>query len=317
MAKKATGNTKVDCGYTPEQVKEIQEFFKNNDFTAMMAVERTASFSGENAKVYKRTKDLFSKYWLNNLGKLGIMRMMKNFTREYPIKALQNADADHFSEQIVDIYSDDEQLGNAVEQFFGMYSGPICAGLEAYSKNFGRDVETLTDEEIMFVVEKVAEVLDEELIKVIMLGQQVPEVYGITAATPAHEDFNRSLSGNFDLINFHDKWTHCKTKLGAPLSLDELIDAEYENGSTELEHAKNFFDHADTRTQKEYEELRDAFANTLNSTDREIYILREKGYTQEEIRVKLGYKTHSAVSKRLKIMQGKLHEFIADLEGNK
>ena len=41
---------------------------------------------------------------------------------------------------------------------------------------------------------------------------------------------------------------------------------------------------------------------TLSSTDKEIYYLSEKGLTQKEIADRLGYKTHSAVSKRMKIM---------------
>ena len=57
----------------------------------------------------------------------------------------------------------------------------------------------------------VIDVLNEEFIKVLMLGQQVPEVYDISSKIRTHEDFNKSLPGNYDLINFHNKWTHCKT----------------------------------------------------------------------------------------------------------
>lgn len=55
-----------------------------------------------------------------------------------------------------------------------MYGEQICAEVESYAKNFGRKIEDLTDEEIGFVMEKVSDVLNEELIKVMMLGQQVP-----------------------------------------------------------------------------------------------------------------------------------------------
>lgn len=59
-----------------------------------------------------------------------------------------------------------------------------------------------------------------------MLGQQVPDVYDISTQIRTHEDFNKSLPGNYDLINFHNKWTHCKTKLGAPLLFSELSKEE-------------------------------------------------------------------------------------------
>ena len=66
----------------------------------------------------------------------------------------------------------------------------------------------------------------------------------------------------------------------------------------------------------EYDEIRDGFAETLSSTDREIYSMREKGYTQEEIARRLGYKSHSAVTKRLKAMREKLDEYLAEIEAN-
>ena len=86
MAKK---KQRPPSGYTPEQIKEIQDFFKSNDFTAMMAVDHKPDFSGNKAELYKKSKYIFSQYWLKNLQGLGINCMMKNFTRDYPVKLLQ------------------------------------------------------------------------------------------------------------------------------------------------------------------------------------------------------------------------------------
>ena len=122
--------------------------------------------------------------------------MMKNFSMQYPLKVLQNADGDYFTEEVAEMYTDSEQFDKAIDQFFEMYEEPICAGLESYAKNFGRKIEDLTDEEIGFVVEKVADVLDEELIKVLMLGQQVPEVYEVSREIRTHEDFSKVIEGN-------------------------------------------------------------------------------------------------------------------------
>ena len=308
MAKKT--KKKVDYGYTPEQIKEIQEYFKSNDFTEAISVEHKTNLRGEQAKVYLRAKDIFSRYWLKNLQGVWIKRMMKNFSVQYPLKILQNADGDYFTEEIAEMYTDPEQLNAATEKFFEMYGDPICAGLDAYCQYFGRKPDDLTDEEIGFVVEKVSDVLNEEFTKVMMLGQQVPEVYEVSREIRAHEDFSRLIEGNYDLINFHNKWTHCKTKLGAPLFFSELSP----NEATGIEGARSFFASADQHTQKEYEEIRDTFADSLNSTDREIYYMIEQGYTQAEVASRLGYKTHSAISKRLKKMFEKYNEFCGYVE---
>ena len=292
-----------DFGYTPEQIKEMQDFFKSNDFTANFSLQHEITLTGAKAEVFNKAKYAFTKYWLDNLPGLGIKRQMKNFAKEYPIKLLQDTDGTYFSEQIADIYNDPKMFEAAVNQFADMYGEQIYAGCEAYAKSIGKEVEDLTDEEISFVVDKTANVLDEELIKVLMLSQQVPEVFGVSQKVQQHEDFTDKRS--LDKINFYNKWTHANTKLGAPLLFSELSEDE----ATNIEGAKMFFAN-NPEEERRYIFLRDEFAKTLNSTDREIYYLLEKGITQKEIAKRLGYKTHSAVSKRMKIMNKDFKKFL-------
>ena len=288
---------------TPEQKDKLVAFFQSNDFTANMALEREHNSEGEQAKIFVRTKKIFGEYWLGNLHKIGVKRKMKNFSKDHPVNFLENADADYFSEQISEIYTDPEKLSEYIDRFFEMYSGPVMLGLDCYAKSVGKDADALTDEEIHTVVEKVAGVIDETLIETVMQGQQVPAIFGVSKKIPQHEDFTERL--NQDKINFYNKWTHAKTKLGAPLLFSELSEDE----TTDIEGAKMFFAN-DPEEEQRYIFLRDEFAKTLNSTDKEIYYLSEKGITQKEIAKRLGYKTHSAVSKRMKIMNKNFKEFL-------
>lgn len=288
---------------TPEQKDKLVAFFQSNDFTANMALEREHNSEGEQAKIFVRTKKIFGEYWLGNLRKLGVKRKMKNFSKDYPVNLLENADADYFSEQISEIYTDPDKLNEYIDRFFEMYGEPVMLGIDCYAKSVGKEADDLTDEEIHTVVEKVAGVIDETLIDTVMQGQQVPAFFGVSKKIPQHEDFTERL--NQDKINFYNKWTHCKTKLGAPLLLSELSEDE----ATNIEGAKIFFSN-DPEEERRYIFLRDEFAKTLNSTDKEIYYLSEKGITQKEIAKRLGYKTHSAVSKRMKIMNKNFKDFL-------
>ena len=228
---------------------------------------------------------------------------MKNFSKDHPVNYLENADADYFSEQISEIYADPDKLNEYIDRFFEMYEEPVMLGLDCYAKSVSKEVDDLTDEEIHTVVEKVAGVIDETLIETVMQGQQVPQIFGISWKVPQHEDFTEKLSQ--DKINFYNKWTHAKTKLGSPLLFSELSEDE----STGIEGARNFFDNNPAEEQR-YKFLREEFAKNLNSTDREIYYLAEQGYKQKEIAKRLGYKTHSAVSKRMKIMNKDFKKFL-------
>ena len=289
--------------FTPEQLDELQSFFQNNDFTANMTLNRECNLKGEQAEIFVRIKKIFGEYWLGNLRPLGVNRKMKNFSKDYPVNLLENADADYFSEQISEIYTDPDKLNEYIDRFFEMYGEPVMLGIDCYAKSVGKEADDLTDEEIHTVVEKVAGVIDETLIETVMQGQQVPAIFGVSKKIPQHEDFTERL--NQDKINFYNKWTHCKTKLGAPLFFSELSEDE----TTNIEGVKNFFANNPAEEQR-YIFLRDEFAKTLNSTDKEIYYLSEKGLTQKEIADRLGYKTHSAVSKRMKIMNKDFKKFI-------
>ena len=288
---------------TPEQKDELVAFFQNNDFTANMELNRKYKFEGEQAKVFVRTKKIFGEYWLGNLRNLGVKRKMKNFSKDHPVNFLENADADYFSEQISEIYTDPDKLSEYIDRFFEMYGESVMLGLDCYAKSVGKEIDELTDEEIHTVVEKVAGVIDETLIETVVQGQQVPQIFGISRKVPQHEDFTEKVSQ--DKINFYNKWTHANTKLGAPLLFSELSDDE----STNIEGEKIFFAN-DPEEERRYIFLRDEFAKTLNGTDREIYYLLEKGITQKEIAKRLGYKTHSAVSKRMKIMNKDFKKFL-------
>lgn len=289
--------------FTPGQLTELQTFFQQNDFTANMTLDREYDFSAERSEIFVRAKKIFGEYWLGNLRSLGVNRKMKNFSKNYPVNFLENADADYFSEQVSEIYTDPDKLNEYVDRFFEMYEQPVMLGLDCYAKSVSKEIDDLSDEEIHTVVEKVAGVIDETLIETIMQGQQVPEIFGISREVPQHEDFTEKLSQ--DKINFYNKWTHAKTKLGAPLLFSELSEDE----ATNIEGAKMFFAN-DPEEERRYISLRDEFAKTLNGTDREIYYLLEKGITQKEIAQRLGYKTHSAVSKRMKIMNKDFKKFL-------
>ena len=317
-------------GYTPEQIKEMQAAFKSYDITREVAITPDVDMPLSTLKLYNKVREIISQYWLGDLKELGIKRLMRNFSRDYPVKLLQNGDSDYISEQLYNFYDDPEQYNKAFEQFFEIYEQPICTGLEGYALSIGKDVDSLTDEEINYVIDKVADVINEELIKVMMLGQQVPELFSIGKKNPEEKDFNTDGDlCNFDFINFYYKWTHSNTKIGRvklfcefEKDKDEIEVQLPESGlvedeEKEYESAEDavLSDHA--QVEIEYEELRKAFFEVLDSTEQGIYCLREDGYTQTEIAKRLGYKNPSGVSKRLKTIGKKWYRFINSIESKK
>ena len=300
-----------DRQLTPDE--ELKEYFKNNDITAGMSLEHVPQVKDEYLRVYKRAKDLFSGYWKGNLPELGVKRKKSNFSINHPANFLENADSTLLAEEIAEIFGGDE-YDDYIENFFVIYEVPFNAGIEAYCKKENKSPDDLTDEEIMYVFEKVVDVINAEQIKAVMIGQQVPELFNLIKQYYSYEDLNSSIKENKDFINFQKKWTHSDTKLGAPLSLEELQEIDIENGTEIIDSSRSFFDDPDddsitSDSQKRAMDICDMFSQTLGDTDREIFEMMRKEYTQVQIAEKLGYKTHSAVTKRIKKINESLKAF--------
>ena len=56
---------------TKEQLAELTEYFKQNDFSKNMTLEREYNLNLEESKVFIKAKEFFGKYWLGNLRSLG------------------------------------------------------------------------------------------------------------------------------------------------------------------------------------------------------------------------------------------------------
>ena len=307
MSKKETG-----VGYSPDQIAEMKAALAENDFTRTISVSHTLELDPEETELFMLAKRIFCKYWEGNLSQLGINRMMKNFSNDHPVKYLEKVDAEHFGEAVARIISDKEQFEMAVAYFVKLFSVPITGGIASYCLSIGKTLDESTDEDICLALGKMADVINEELIKVLMLGQQAPELFRVSVKFAAHEDYNSSVPTNFDEINFKEKWSHFRTRLGAPLLFSQLSDDE----TASIDDARSIFGTADDETELMYIGLRDAFAQELTDTDRIIYYLREQGCNGRTIAKRLGYKSRSTVSKRLKVMKERFDRFVKTVEAD-
>lgn len=95
--------------------------------------------------------------------------------------------------------------------------------------------------------------------------------------------------------SFEAQWFHERTIVGKQMrSLEEMMESASETGiSFEVEDNNDYFEDAINRLSWEQ------FLSTLSEKDQMIVRLKKDGYTDQEIAKKVGYKTHSAVVKRI------------------
>lgn len=112
---------------------------------------------------------------------------------------------------------------------------------------------------------------------------------------PCDEDFEKwDTNVRKDFLR---KWYHTRSKRVQIVSLEECMEDE-DNNIHSLPDPKGDF-----TEQVESEDFCQRFKATLSQKDMAILELRVEGYTLEEIADRLGYKTHSAVVKRMEAIK--------------
>ena len=281
--------------FTDEQFEILRKGFQEHDFTQTVPLNMSyEDMTPKQAAAFVALKKRIMNYAKANLPALDIKRKVGNFSGDFPVNLLLEADSTYIANEAVNILSDAQRIQDAINQFFDMFGGLVDQAIFVYCTRRNKTPDELTDADEQCIMESVAQVVNETLLETVMQGQQFTQVNDIAHKYQTHEDFGDKR--NVDSINFHNRWTHAKTKLGEMLSLEGLDEAIPARGNVDAE----------------YDLLRDSFCSTLDDTDARILYLLEDGKTQREIAAELGYKTPSAVSKRIRAIQKRYEEFIKD-----
>ncbi|MBQ6755953.1 MAG: hypothetical protein IJP43_03260 [Oscillospiraceae bacterium] len=278
--------------YTDNQKKILLEGLAKTDITKDAPTEKIRASRLAEAELSK----LIRGYFRTDLREAGISRNIGNFSAQHPVNLLIRADADSIAEKAAEVLSSESETTAAMDTYLEMFSPLFETAMKSYCEAKGKTEEYLTDEDMEIITSRVTSVVNEELLTTLVVGQQMPEIFELANELPTHEDYTEQE--NRDSINFYNKWNHSKTRIGSILSLSE------QNGE--------LIGRMSDEESNDYFLLRDSFLSTLDETEQRIFEMREAGRTQAEIAKALGFKNHSAVTKRLQTMREKFEMFIED-----
>ena len=146
------------------------------------------------------------------------------------------------------------------------------------------ELEEKSDRFLKNAVDTMLDVMDYEAVAEIVQDNSLPE------------DYNGNVSPNYRKMDAERRIYHTREKEHAEANPDP--DANIKLGQTTVDVEKTV----------EYRLMMSEFMGELNETDRNIFSLYSKGYTQKEIAGKLGYSNNGAISKRIKHIKEKLAE---------
>ena len=292
----------------PPTEKEMREYFIKNDYTTAVSDFDVSCMSSEQSKLYLKARGFFRETWGEQLSKMGGKRSMMNFSDNYPLKLLEKKDEELILGAVSKILCDEEQYAKNIDAFFESMEPQLMTGFQAYADSVKKSVDDLSDDEIRKVIDKVVDAFLNIMMQNLMKSQDIPKLLKATRGNASKEDFNEKTPGNFSKRDFRKAFYHTRTKIGLLLSLDELQDDEHH----QLKNSDSIFEneYSDYDLQTEYDFLIEAYKQVLDSVEREILDLRMRNFTQKDIAQRLGYKTPSAVSKRMKIMQKKFDDMM-------
>lgn len=288
--------TLLDLDRLPTQ-KELREFFLANDWTARKPYDFD-EWSQEKIEDKSYSESIFNKIWHKISRKHGQKAAPRCYTQDYPPEVLRSSVSDIVNGSVAEMVNEHPDV---VRSIFDSLSDDFLSGGLATVKAVmtGQEIENpqaLTEDDIAKVDRFVDNAMD-TLMNTVDYDNlvQVRREFG----TP--EDFS-DIKTNYPRNEFEEKYNHTKAKTKvtfSTLAADYAMDVERINGYSPEELAVSSALVAD-------------FYEELDEINLAILKMKIEGKTLEEIADLLGFKTHSAIQKRMKRIQQQYLDFDPD-----
>ena len=286
-------------------IAELKAFFNDHDFSTQVSKYDPMTATDEQNRVYIKAKKFFLSSWNAQMQILTGKGSLINFTSNAPVRCLEEANENLVAGTVMEILSDETLCEKIIDSMLTALEGDITAELEKYAKAQNKSVEELTEAELAFVFDQFSDIFLSVMMNKLMRVESVPDILGVSKEIGAHEDFANTANTNYDKIDFNRQWNHTRSRVGEMESLDQIEKAEHKAPESATE-----FTDVDPQVHLEMVETIKEFYEFLgDETDIKIFKLNADGYTQKQITEQLGFKTHSAVGKRLKKIEEKQKAF--------
>lgn len=90
--------------------EELKAIFRANDYTTYVPKYDASKRTAAENNIHSRAKALFYKAWCGQLVGMGGKASLKNFSKDYPVKLLEQTDETIIAEQVVEVLNDESKL---------------------------------------------------------------------------------------------------------------------------------------------------------------------------------------------------------------
>lgn len=289
--------TLLDMDRVPTQ-KELREFFLANDWTASKPYD-FSKWDQEKIEDKNYVSRIFDGIWHKNSRKHGQKAVKKCYTKDYPPEILRRNVSDIVSGSVAEMVNEHPEV---VKSIFDNLSDDFLSGGLAGIKSVMTMEETdelpeLTDDDIKKVDRFVDNAMD-----TLMKTVDYDGLIDVCKKNGTPEDFSR-IAINYPRTEFEEKFNHKKAK----------VDVVYSSSAVDyaLDFEQNYMQCSPDELAESSAFVSD-FYKELEDTDLFILKLLLNNKTHKEIADELGFKTHSAVTKRIISIREKYLKFDPD-----
>jgi len=295
-------------------LEALQAHFQANDFSAAVSGYDSTYASSRDNRFYDRLQKHFCKIWNAQMAQLSKKGSLLNFSSNHPVRCLEEAEARLVAGTVMEILADEDLCKSIMEATLTSMEEPIMEEIQRCAQERDKPIEELTEAEMDAALDCFSDRFLGKMMNLLEQVQQVPAILKIGKSIPAHEDFDEKAWNNYDKIDFERKWNHLRTQTGAIQELDDEIERTTQDPRVQMPFfaINNGLNAAFTGEEVSQQLLNAFIQSAKDSTDREILYLSANGLTQQEIAQRLGYKTHSAVTKRLNKLRKRFDVFLAE-----
>ena len=256
--------TLLDLNRNPT-LEELRAFFKENDWSAAAYMDVDYDkLPDDTAEAIEYMKGMLDEHFEPLSREMGLKSHSSYYGKENPLIALRDNFENLVSTGVLKLIEEQPEKAEEILMQFMDANGAFDGDADRLLHNA---VETA------------------------MKTMNYEEVAKVIQGTPAYEDFNHSKKNNYRAADFDRKWNHTRTKVET-VSMTDLENED--NARQGIADPR-----ADTAETAIANIKQDKFWAAISEDDKKLLRLRMDGLTHEEIAKQLGYKTHSAVTKRL------------------
>lgn len=250
-------------------MEELRVFFKANDFSSAAYMDMAYDkLDADTVETLEYIKGLMDAHWEPLSHEMGLKSASGYYDKDNPLIALRDNVENLAASGVLKLLEEQpERATKILEQFVD-----------------DPNVDQHVDDFLHNAVKTLMQVMDYE------------EVAKVIQGNAAYEDYNHRKKNNHRAQDFDKSWNHTRAQMQT-VSLDQMKDATNENSECVAALVPDVL--SDVVDEVAAKITHETFWGCISEGDKILLKMRMSGMSQKEIAERLGYKTHSAVTKRL------------------